>query len=69
MNSISKAEVKNVHELDFGVKIGTKEEVIWTKVLKESKILIEQSEDNLIIQKGMMKLAEDKIAEEKEKLK
>lgn len=54
---------------DLGVKIGTKKETLWTKVKKESEILIEQSEGNLIIQKEMLKLAESKIEEEKEKLK
>lgn len=54
---------------DLGVKVGTKDEVLWTKVKKEAELLIEQSEDNLKIQKEMLKLAEKKIAEEKEKFK
>ena len=51
---------------DLGVKIGSKEEVIWTEVATEAKILIERSERNIIIQKGMLDLANDKIAKEKE---
>ena len=54
---------------DLGIKIGTPEEVLWTKVKDESKVLIKQSEDNLIIQREILKLAEDKITLEKEKLK
>ena len=54
---------------DLGVKIGSKEQVLWENVKKESEILIEQSEDNLVIQKELLKLAEKKITEEKEKFK
>jgi len=49
---------------DLGIKIGTKIEVLWTNVKRESELLINQSENNLIIQKEMLKLAESKIAEE-----
>ena len=54
---------------DLGIKIGTPSEVLWTNVLKESDILIQQSKDNLEIQQEIKKLAESRIAEEKEKLK
>ena len=54
---------------DLGVKVGTKEEVIWTDVKKESEVLIEQSENHLIVQKALLEMAIRKIAEEKEKLK
>lgn len=54
---------------DLGLVIGTKDLVLWENVAKESKILIEQSENNLKIQTAMLKLAEEKIAAEKEKLK
>ena len=53
---------------DLGLKIGTKSEVLWTNVLKESEILIQQSKDNLEIQQEIKKLAETRIAEEKETL-
>jgi len=49
---------------DLGIKIGTKIESLWTNVAKEARILIEGSENNLIIQKEVLKLAEAKIAEE-----
>ena len=51
---------------DLGIKIGTKKEALWTKVKQEAKILMEQSGDNLEIQKEILKLAEKKIAEEQE---
>jgi hypothetical protein len=54
---------------DLGVKMGSKLEVLWTKVKKEAEILIEQSEESLVIQKEMLKLADDKIANEKENFK
>jgi len=54
---------------DLGIKIGTKDEALWTNVKRESMVLIEQSENNLKIQKEMLKLAEQKIVEEKEKFK
>lgn len=49
--------------------MGSKLEVLWTKVKKEAEILIEQSEESLVIQKEMLKLADDKIANEKENFK
>lgn len=55
------------HPKDLGIKIGTKAEVLWTKVKKEAEILIEQSEDSLIIQREMLNLANIKIAEEESK--
>ena len=53
---------------DLGIKVGTEAEVVWTRVKRVAKILIKQSEDNLMIQKEMLKLAEEKIKEEKEKV-
>jgi len=49
------------------VEIGTKEQVIWQNVAKEAKILIEQGEQNLIVQKAILIMAEKKIAEEQAK--
>ena len=51
------------------VKIGTKAQVTWERVAREAKVLIDQSEQNLMIQKEMLKLAIAKIEEEKEKFK
>ena len=54
---------------DLGVKIGSPDEVLWTNVAKEAKVLIEQSENNLKIQTEILKLAEKRIEEEKENFK
>lgn len=46
----------------LGVKIAeNKEEALWERVRKESESLIEQSENNLIIQKEMNRLAREKL--------
>lgn len=52
---------------NLGVKIGTKAEKLWGDVAKEAKVLIEQSENNLVIQKELLELAERKIKEEEKK--
>jgi len=49
---------------DLKVKIGTPLEALWTNVKREADLLIKQSEDNLIIQRELSKLAESKIKEE-----
>ena len=54
---------------DLGVKIGTKEEVFWTGVKKKCEELIKQCEHEILIQGNILKFAEEKIAEEKQKLK
>lgn len=54
---------------DLGLKIGSKEQVVWESVAKEAKILIDQSEKNIIVQKGILETAEKKILQEKEKFK
>jgi len=48
---------------DIGVKIGSPLEALWTKVKTEAEVLIKQFEDSLIIQKEVLKLAEQKIKE------
>lgn len=53
-------------ELD--IKIGTPQEVLWTRVSTEAKALIQQSKENLTIQEEMLKVAEQKIEEEKAKM-
>ena len=52
---------------EFGIKIGTKREALWTKVKLEAEILIESSEDSLVIQKELLKLAKHNILLEKRK--
>jgi|TARA_Y100000310_G_C20551178_1_gene748160 hypothetical protein len=54
---------------NLGVKIGTKVEKLWGDVAKEAKILIEQSENNLVIQKELLSLAERRIEEEEKNRK
>ena len=49
------------------IKIGTKEEALWTKIKDESDSLIKQSEDNLIIQRAILELAKKKIEVEEAK--
>ena len=61
--------VKKTEHKDYGIKMGTPNQVIWESVKRESKILIEQSEKNLVIQRAVLELAESKIAEEIEKFK
>ena len=50
------------------LKIGSVEEQIWTQVAREAKQFIKDSKQNLVIQSAMLKLAEDKVAEEKRKV-
>lgn len=54
---------------DLGIKIGTKEEALWNNVKKEATSLIEQSKNNLVVQKAMLNLANKKIQEIKQKEK
>lgn len=53
---------------ELGVKIGTKDEALWTKVANEARALIQQSKDNLKVQEEMLKVAEQKIKLEQEKM-
>ena len=63
MNPQKKSEIPE----DLGIKIGTETEALWTNVKTEAELLIKQSNNNLIIQKEMLKVAEQKIAEEQSK--
>jgi len=54
---------------DLGIKIGTKTQQIWEAVKKNTTQSIENIERELIIQKAIIELAEQKIAQEIEKLK
>ena len=54
---------------DLGVKIGSKEEVLWTAVLRNAKTVREQAEETITIQVEIIKIAKRKITEEKEKFK
>ena len=50
---------------DLGIKVGTKKEDAWTRVLEASKDLIIQSEIEIEIRKLIVDLAEKKIELEK----
>ena len=52
---------------DLGIKVVSKEEAIWTKVRDEGKELIKQSQNNLIVQRAMVTMAERKVKEEQRK--
>ena len=52
---------------DLGLKMGSKEMVLWTQVIKETKAMIEQAENNLIVQRTMLKAAELQLVVEKAK--
>ena len=58
---------KKTEPKDLGVKIGTPMEVLWTNVKKQTEVLIKQREDDLIIQKELLKLANNKILLEQRK--
>ena len=51
------------------VKIGTKDQVVWETVLKNHETAVTAMEKDLIVYKEIIKLAKEKIAQEKEKLK
>ena len=47
------------------IKIGSPKEVVWTRVLDNSRQALENSEVELEIQKAIIELAQKKIKEEK----
>lgn len=49
---------------ELNCEIATKAESLWLGVKKETMALIEQNEHNLIINKAVLKLAEEKIKAE-----
>ena len=50
---------------DLGIKIGTKEEIVWTDLLKVTTIMIEDAEKALIANKGIKRMCEENIEKEK----
>ena len=48
---------------DLGVKIVSEDEALWTQVRDEAKLLIENHEKSLKIQKAMLELSIQKISE------
>jgi hypothetical protein len=52
-----------IEDKELGLKVAEDtEEALWTKVKDEAEQLIKQSENNLIIQKAMKELAEQKLS-------
>ena len=54
---------------DLGVKLGTKSQVLWERVKKQTQIDIENYENSLEIQKEILKLCERRIKEEEDSLR
>lgn len=54
---------------DLGLKIGSKEEVEWTKIKENQESTIRASKINIAVSEIVLELAKKKIAEEKEKFK
>lgn len=54
---------------DLGLKMGTPEEVQWTKIKKNQEETIRASKINMSVSEVVLKLAEEQIAIEKEKFK
>lgn len=53
---------------DLGVKVAVNEvAALWTRVRDETMAQIKQAENNLIVQKAVMKMAEEKILGEQSK--
>lgn len=51
-----------IEDKELGIKVAeSNEEAIWTKVKQEADFLIKQSENNLIVQRAMKELAEQKL--------
>ena len=58
--------VYHVDEINADIAV-SKDEALWQKVKKEAESLIIQSEENLKIQKELLKVAKAKIKEEMDK--
>lgn len=54
---------------NLGIKVGTKDQVLWERVKTEAEQLIKQSQDNLKVQSAMLEMAETKIKQEEELIK
>jgi len=64
----SKKIMKEMDIKDLGVKVRTKEGLIWFNVAKEAKLVIENLEKGLIVQGGLLQMAELKVKIEEEKM-
>ena len=52
---------------DLGIKIGSKDEVMWSELKTKTEQYLESVRKELIVQTAILALAEDKIAEEQKK--
>ena len=52
---------------DMTVKIGTEEEVFWTKVLEDTKLTVSEHEKTLKFLRATLEMAENKLEQEKAK--
>lgn len=52
---------------DLGIRIGTKDEVVWEKVKINVERIIKDDEEDLMVQKEILKLCKQKIKEEQKK--
>lgn len=46
---------------DLGIKVGTKDEVLWTELKKKTETYIESIEKEIKVQKAILELANQKI--------
>lgn len=63
--NLTKAQMQEAIE---SVRVGTPDQAIWESVEKEAKVMIENLEKGLVVQKAILEMALKKIEEEKEKL-
>lgn len=68
------AKLKNFPEVteekkDLGIKVGTKEQKIWTELKKKTEVMIDEMEKALLVNKEILALCNDKIKKEMEKFK
>ena len=54
---------------DLGIKIGTKEEIAWVDIRDGAIREMEQSKRMILIDEGIIRIAEERIAKEKKKPK
>lgn len=52
---------------DLKIKVGTPTEALWNKVRLESEMMIQQSENTILVHKEFLKLAKHRILLEKRK--
>ena len=56
-----------IEDKKIGLKVATKTEALWIKVRDMRKARIEELEENLIVEKAVLRLAEEKVIQEGKK--